>query len=352
MLLRLLPLVLVVAASSPVGAQSVADAATPETDVAAAAAGPADAPMPQAQLLLLPTHHGGVDPVVARFADRALGRAARALGYSVQEPTPGEAPPGDTPVPSLAEMWRQTHRAGVARTVSARVWAADGRYQLEVRVASADGNGPFFARGDALANDFEARVEALLQEALPAPGVTPPPPPPASSPAAAPTSPAVPNPPAGTEAALEPPPAAGPPLRRFRLGWAAEAAFGLGRSGFTNALTGPRVQWRLDPQMALGLLLAYANLPGADGRVGAGLFLLSFEHQTPIGEGGRWSVPLRLGLGYLNKNGSVLRLSSGLAVGLSERTTLAFDLVAPTFWVASGRVVASMNLGAELSVEF
>lgn len=62
-------------------------------------------------------------------------------------------------------------RRGVDRGAFARVWADAGRYVFELSVASADGTGPFFARGSSGAEDLYAVVERLTREAVPAPNV-------------------------------------------------------------------------------------------------------------------------------------------------------------------------------------
>jgi hypothetical protein len=120
------------------------------------------------QLLIVDTHPNGVDPVVGRFVDRALRHEAEAIGYAPS--TAGEGvralqAQGYAYPPSMADLWRVLQRSPAERAVSALVWAERGRYVVQVRIACRDGSGPFYAQGEAGAEDLESVSAGLLRQA-------------------------------------------------------------------------------------------------------------------------------------------------------------------------------------------
>jgi hypothetical protein len=119
------------------------------------------------------------------------------------------------------------------------------------------------------------------------------------------------------------------------------------RDRFAGALLGARLDYLMGPSLYLGAYAGYANLPGYDGeRAHSALGYVQLEHRNRISE--LIGVPLRLGLGYLLRNGAVLRLSSGLSLRLTQRLQLELDLIAPTFWVTPDTILFSLDLGVEL----
>jgi hypothetical protein len=325
---------------------------------------------PPLRVVLLETQSVGVAPVVGRFVDRALARAAADAGL---EPLPADqgaralAEMGAAYPPSVADLWRLTYRVHADRGVLAVASAKGGRYVIQVRVACVDGRGPFDAAGTSGREDLESQAAALLNQALQAAAAASPPASPAASasapasasPPASPPSAPPPPVPAPAPAALgfprgpyffaeRPPPAAAPPPK-WRLAVHNDVALGLAKQAFVNDVLGARVDLRLAPRSAIGAYLGYAMLPGREGRVHSVLTYIQLEQRIPITREAL-QIPLRLDLGYLARNGGFLRLASGLGVALGKDFELVFDLLAPTFWITPDSSLFSLDFGVELNV--
>ena len=91
-------------------------------------------------------------------------------------------------------------------------------------------------------------------------------------------------------------------------------------ASFFNQLVGARVDYRFTSRFAFGGVLSYANLKGKDRRVHNVLPEALLEYRIPY-KGERFGMPLRLGLGYLPKNGPTLRVGAGFDFALSERVS-------------------------------
>jgi len=301
----------------------------------------------------------GVDPVVGRYVSQTMRTTAAQLGYDVL--TPAQSVEAAQRVrmtypPAPADLWRATWAAGAARGAFARVWAYRGEYVVEVTIASADGGGPFFARGSAPAAGLVAMVDRLTREALPPPGVS-------TAPGALPAPGVAPAPgtPTGPSADLEDGEDEAPatPRRRRRgrarrwvISGRTDFAFGASRDFFFNALLGARIDYRITPDIRVGAYLGYANLRGKDGRASNLLMLAQVEDRVRVSASTDLRVPLRLALGYLPQNGPVVRLAAGLGFPIGSRWEMTFDLLAPTFWVLPERTVVSLDLAAELGYRF
>jgi hypothetical protein len=301
----------------------------------------------------------GVDPVVGRYVSQTMRTTAAELGYAVL--TPDESVAAAQAVrmpypPAPADLWRATWAARAARGVFARVWAERGQYVVELTVASADGGGPFAARGGASAQDLVATVGRLTREALPPPDVS-------TAPQAQPVPgaqlPGAQLPGAQVAASAEAPSQPSTPPRRRRgrarrwvFATQLDLAFGASRDFFFNALLGARLDYRITPDIRLGAYFGYANLRGKDGRASNLLVLAQVEDRVRVSSGTDVRVPLRLGVGYLPKNGPVVRLAAGIGFPVSNRVELTFDLLAPTFWVIPGRTVISLDVGVEVGYRF
>jgi len=313
---------------------------------------PAEAAPPD--ILIAPTVVRGVDPIVGRFVDRQLTRTIDALGQVTLGPAQTRRlldAAGALAAPSMRDLWAAMHRSGARLAVLAVVWAEHGSYRIDLGLASRDGRGPFHRTAAADATGLEAQVDRMLRELLDA--LTP------AEVAAAPPSVAPPSAPAAIATPIEvrrlrpqaePQPEVVESLRWLRLALRTDFAFGVGDEGFFNLLIGGRALYRIDRSTAIGGYLAYANVPTRDGRGASALPALAFEHQIDAGTG-TLTVPLRMLVGGLLGNGSVLRLSSGLALALGDHTAISFDLLAPTFWVTPDRILLSLDLGVELSVD-
>lgn len=148
----------------------------------------------------------------------------------------------------------------------------------------------------------------------------------------------------GTPAATSPPRVAHP----LRVGLATTVALGVTGAGFFNQLAGARVDYRFTPRWAFGGLLSYANLEGKDRRVHNVLPEALLEYRLPyLGE--RFGIPMRLGLGYLPKNGPTLRIGAGLDFALSERVSMAIVPLEPMVWVNRERPEVSLDGSISLS---
>ena len=74
------------------------------------------------------------------------------------------------------------------------------------------------------------------------------------------------------------------------------------------------------------------------------------EQRIALSESG-WAIPLRVALGYLPRNGVYLRISSGVAVPLTDRADLVLDLLGPTFLQTPDKTLFALAFGVEASVE-
>ncbi|MFT5355988.1 MAG: hypothetical protein ACI9KE_003210 [Polyangiales bacterium] len=302
----------------------------------------------------------GVDPVVGQHVSQQMRQTAAALGYAVvtQEDTIAAARRVEMPYPPTpSDLWRVTFAASSQRGAFARVWADAGRYVLELSVASADGTGPFFARGTAGAEDLRAVVDALLREALPTPDTYDA----EAATAIASSTPQVRPAPNGMARPMIRPltrPTRRPvirrprqstrPSRRFDVALQTEAAFGASEDRFYNHLVGARFGIRVTRTMSLQLNASYINLRGRGERVHNILPMLFFENRFRISSRIDLTVPLRVGVGYLPFNGPVLRLAAGLNLPVSSRVEIGIDLLTPTFWFLLDQTLVSLNIGAEV----
>jgi hypothetical protein len=328
-------------------------------EAARAQSSPADSPkVGLPVLLIIETQAVAIDPVVGRHVERALGGCAQSRGLEVLGPDEGRRVMTELALPyppSLPDLWRATYRAGARYGVFAVASAREGRYRIALQLASRDGRGPFLAQGDATDGDFEPRVAELLGQALDQAAA-----PDASSiaePAAVPRATAAmpaPTPPQPSQPKLhfftDAQPSPMPTARAFRFAVHDDLAVGLAEDGFIADVIGARVDYRFGEATWLGAHLGYADLPGRHARVPGVLAYLQFEQRIAIVPGGPFSIPARLALGYLVRNGGVMRLSSGLAFALGERAELALDLLAPSFWITPSRTLFSLNFGLEVSV--
>jgi len=325
--------------AEPVATESSAESTEPSVEVP---------PPPAARVVLVATQVIAVDPVVGRFVNEQLVRTATELGYQVVqgEETARFAQQVTLPYPPPpADLWRLTYASGSQRGVFARVWAEGGNYVTEVLVASLDGTGPFVQRAPSGAADLQAVVHTLLTQTLPPPAAQMTAPPPTAATVATPALPGLPpGIPVGPAEVDEP---IGP---RWNLAFQTEAAFGLGDNSFYNHLVGARMDYKLSRDVLTGLYLGYANLKGRTGRIGNALVYAQLEDRVRVTRDGKVTVPLRLALGYLPRNGPVLRLASGVFYAVSPTLSIGAEALAPTFWVIRDRVLFSMDFAVELSL--
>lgn len=338
--------------ADPVVAPATTDAPVADAPIDAPAV--ADVPPPpRARVVLVFTQAIGVDAVVSRFVNEQIVASATQLGYDVVqgEETARFAQQVTLAYPPTpADLWRLTYASGSQRGVFARVWAEGGQYVTEVLVASLDGTGPFTQRATSGAPDLQSTVHALLQQTLPPPSPTMQPPPaateaPASVEAAGSTPSLVNALPELTEDQASEPIGA-----RWNLAGQTESAFGAGGDYFYNHLLGARIDYRFSREVAAGFYLGYANLRGRNQRVNNALMYVQFEDRVPVTAGGRFSVPLRVALGYVPRNGPLLRLASGVFYELPSGVSVGAEVLAPTFWMIRDRVLFSLDFAIELGV--
>lgn len=332
------------AALAPADAPTV-DASQPPLAPAAGADGHLARP---AHAILLETDAQGVDPVVGRFVTAHLTQDIQALGYTLQ-PVPETralmVARGVPYPPSIGELWQLTHVADAERGVMAQVWAEAGVYVVRVMVASEDGSGPYLAQREATHENLGEVLSETLRQALPPPGE---------------------DVQAADNARAEEldaeeglhyfdndlSPSRHGRFYRRRVAFIAEPAFGMSQDGFFNQLLGLRFDYRFDRDLSLGGHVAYANLRGRDGRIGGLLTYLQLDNRMSVVHGSRIQIPLRGALGYLWRNGPVLRLATGVAFPVGERAEVVLDLIAPTFWILPEQTLFSLNLAAELAFRF
>ncbi len=323
---------------------------------------------PELRVIVIDAATYGIDPIVGRVATDTLRRTAAAIGYGVVDPASTVAAARSICMaypPTPADLWRATWTAQAHRGVFARIWAAEGRYVIEVAVASLDGSGPFFGRDTAGPDDLREVVARLLTAALPAPsewnpaGVPAP-----TTPAVAAVGPTGPGPVAASphrarDELAHPTGRDGrrwhrpePELRRFSVAIQTEASVGTSQGSFYNHFVGARLDVRILRDLMVGLYVAYANLEGREQRVSNVLVMLQAEDRIRIASGLDLTIPLRVGLGYLAFNGPVIRISAGLNYALSENWEIGVDLIAPTFYILADRAAVAFDFAADIHYRF
>lgn len=342
------------AQDAPPTSDATAQGATPE---AAPAAPPTTrAPAPTRRLIVIDAATYGIDPIVGRVATDRLRRTGAELGYEVLDAAQTVAAARELRMPyppTPADLWRVSWVARAHRGVFARIWAAEGRYVIELVVASLDGAGPFFGRETASAAEFRAAIDRLLRQTLPSPAQWQESPPPAVA-AARPAQTADRERP---REELAHPGGIGvrlpePPLRRFALTLQTEAVFGTTPSFFYNHLAGARFDVRITRDLAVGAYVGYANAEGRNDRVHNLLFLLQGEHRIRLSPTLDLTFPLRVAAGYMPYNGPVLRIAAGLSHPLGPDFEVGVDLVSPTFWFLPSGLAFSLDVAVEITYRF
>jgi hypothetical protein len=359
------------AGAEAAGAEGAATS-VPTPAEAAAAAVPA---IPR-QVVVVDAITYGIAPVVGRVTSDQLRRTAAEMGYSILDQAVGVRAFRDLRLPyppAPADLWRLGWATRSHRAVFARVWANEGRYVIEVIVASIDGTGPFVATESSGSEDLRAAVDRAVRQALPALGAWQGP-----EPTFGPARPGLGGVAVGTPGAvvvgsvmpqarrrtvreeLGHPTArdgrrwrpAEPDIRRFSLALQTEASIGTTEGGFYNHYVGLRLDVRITRDILVGLYGAYVNLDGRDGRVSDFFFMLQAEDRIRPSSTLELTIPLRLGIGYLPFNGPVFRLAAGLNYALSPNWEIGADLVAPTFYVLPDRFAVAFDFALELGYRF
>jgi len=137
------------------------------------------------------------------------------------------------------------------------------------------------------------------------------------------------------------------PASRLRLSLTSTSAFGVSNGRFFNQLVGSRLDFRFTRRFAFGGALAYANLKGKDRRAHNVLPEAVLEYRVPL-SGESFGLPLRMGAGFLPRNGPSLRLSAGLDLALGETVSIELIPIEPMVWVNRDRPEVSLNLSAAL----
>lgn len=325
----------------------------PEAD-ADADAGELPEPSPRGplrRLIVIDVATYGVDPVVGRVASERIRRTGAAMGYEVLSPEESVAAAQRLRMPyppAPADLWRVTWMAQAHRGAFARIWAAGGRYVIEMSVASLDGTGPFFGRDTAGAEDLREVVDRLLQQTLPNPATWQEAP---TRVVAAPTR-AVRRPrprdelahPGGIGVRLPE-----PPLRRWKVTIQTEAVIGTTQGGFYNHLVGARLDFRVTRDLMFGAYFGYTNLQGRNDRAHNLLVMLQGEQRVRLSPALDLTIPLRVAVGYLPFNGPVIRLAAGVNYAISEDFEIGLDVIAPTFWVLPDDFAVSLDIALEAS---
>jgi hypothetical protein len=95
--------------------------------------------------------------------------------------------------------------------------------------------------------------------------------------------------------------------------------------------------------------VGYANLKGLEGRAHNLLGMPQYEYRFPFGG---VAIPLRAGIGYIPRNGAVLRLAIGIYFQVNKSWDVGIDFLAPMFWGANNDSYLSMNLAPEAAISF
>lgn len=340
--------------------------ATPTEGTPSEAAAAGTPPAEARRLVVIDAAAYGIDPIVARVATDIMRRTGVAMGYQVltAEESVAAAQRIAMPYPpSPADLWRVSWAASAHRGAFARLWAADGRYHIEVSVASMDGQGPWFARDTAGADDLRAVVERLFRSVLPAPEVWMPTPEVIASTGGGvgPTrTVAEPRRERGAREVLGHPSGRDgrrwrrplPDIRRFALALQTEASVGVTDGSFYNHYVGARLDVRIVREFAIGAYFAYTNLEGREQRVSSFHVALMADYRIrPVRELDL-TIPIRLMVGYLGFNGPVGRLSAGLAYGITENWEIGADLLVPTLYFLPDRVAFAFDFSLELAYRF
>jgi hypothetical protein len=326
----------------------------------ALAAGPAEvfaqgpgaaltAPRPNLlELAIVPTAVSGIDPVVGEHVTSRVQLTAQALGYALADSAEVRAAAARlraSAPPSPADLWRIAFLSGAGRAIVARAWAQQGRYVIEVLVASLDGTGPFRATATSGAEDLHQVVEALVRQVLPPPSTWD------AATAARLRSQATGQASASAQPARPPVVAPAPrsrhPGRRWDVALQTEAAFGAGSRKFYNHLVGARLDLRITRTFNIGAYFGYVNLRGRNGRVSNLVTYLQLEDRIEVVGVDGLSIPLRAGFGYVPFNGPIIRIAAGLNYAISDRFEVGLDLLAPTFWFAGDSRPVSFDVALE-----
>jgi hypothetical protein len=320
----------------------------------------------------------GIAPVVGRVTSDQLRLTATEMGYALLPQAEGVRVFRGLRLPyppAPADLWRLGWATRSHRALFARVWANEGRYVIEVIVASVDGTGPFVATETSGSDDLRAAVDRAVRQALPPVTAWQGPEPSFGVPTLA--TPSIATPGLGGGAMmvgsvapqarrrtvreeLGHPTArdgrrwrpAEPDIRRFSIALQTEASIGTTQGSFYNHFVGLRLDVRITRDILVGLYGAYVNLDGRDGRAHDFFFMLQAEDRIRPSSTLELTIPLRLGIGYLPFNGPVFRLAAGLNYALSPNWEIGVDLVAPTFYVLPDRFAVAFDFGLELAYRF
>lgn len=330
------------------------EAAPPEVPTPEAPPGPQQ---PLRRMIVIDAATYGIDPIVGRVATERMRRVASEMGYEVLDAgaTVAAAQRLRMPYPPApADLWRvswvaQSHRGGFAR-----IWAAEGRYVIEMTIASLDGTGPFFAREAAGAADLREVVDRMVRATLPPPSQW------QEQPAVAQTTAPAVAPRRWRERPREElahPGGIGvrlpePPLRRLQLTLQTEAVIGTTQGGFYNHLAGARLDVRITRDLMFGAYVGYANLQGRNDRASNILLMIQGEQRIRVSPALDLTIPLRVAVGYLPFNGPVVRLAAGVNYALSEEWEIGADLITPTFWILPDDVAVSLDIAIEATYRF
>lgn len=350
----------------------------PSTDAdVVAEAGPPDVEPPTVVLaarraIVVDAIGYGIAEIVPRVVTDQIRRTTAELGYEV--PAADVAMTAiraqDLPYPPApADLWHLAFGTESHRSIFARAWASEGRYVIELVIASIDGTGPFIARDTAGADDLRTVVERLVRSTLPPPSqwVGPEPtfePEPVARPA---TNPRLESNfvmpgfrhrtvreelahPTGRDGQRWRP--AEPDIRRFSLTLQTEASIGTSSGSFYNHFIGVRLDVRITRELIVGLYVAYVNLEARDGRTNNIFVMIQGEDRIRLSPTLDLTIPLRVGIGYLPFNGPVFRASAGLNYAFSPNFELGLDLIAPTFYVLPRGLSVAFDFGLEGTYRF
>jgi hypothetical protein len=274
----------------------------------------------------------GVQAEAAGMVTRQVYATVARLGYgAVAESETSNAARFSPGGPTSAELLALADATGAAHALMATVSSHDALYVVTLTLANANRTGPYTRTSEAPAASLEATVDAMTRALLGTPQqraatVTPTP---VSTPAPEPRK----------ESA------------KARLAIQTEGAVGIATHRFYNHLAGARLDYVFATDFALGAYAGYLNAKGKEGRVSNALAYLQFEYRLAPVHGSGFRIPLRVGSGYVPRNGPFLRLAAGVGFPLGDSARLTFDLLTPTVWIVKDSTVFSMDVAAEVSFD-
>lgn len=313
----------------------------------------APSPSTHQVLLLEPRRDPRIDPIVASFIDSRLRFLLADAQWAPLDAAEARATLRSNRMSENADFAQFRDvivREQLALALLPIVYAAEGRYIVELWILRADAPGIVAAQVAAEANELGPAIDALLYAKLPRIADF--------------------DRAAAREAWLR----ADEDERRLaeafsnararepspkRTHWAALAlasgsAIGpqLAGEGFYIHTLRTRLELRPRDRLGIGIILGYANLPGRNGREHNLPLLGELNYRVPIAGIRQLSLPIRFAVGYMPFNGPIIRTSVGVNIELTPEWELGADLISPAAFRSPERFHFAFDLSLEATRRF